>query len=142
MRSRLFPITAVSLIATVLVAGCGKAPSDAHVIDEPATVEMVGAEIARITLTERAVQRLDIQTAPVRSDDGPLVVPSAAIFVDPDGVFWVYTNPEPLVFLRQEVGLVRQDGEDTFLFKGPAVGTDVVTVGVPELYGAEYGIDH
>ena len=28
--------------------------------------------------------------------------------VDPDGVWWVYTNPEPLVFERHEIGLERR----------------------------------
>jgi hypothetical protein len=62
------------------------------------------------------------------------------VLVDPDGVFWVYTNPEPLVFLRQEITIAREERDRTFLSAGPPPGSDVVTVGVPELYGAEYEI--
>jgi hypothetical protein len=34
----------------------------------------------------------------------------------------------------------RVDGGTAYLRAGPAVGTMVVTVGVPELYGAEFGV--
>jgi hypothetical protein len=69
-----------------------------------------------------------------------LVVPSAAVFVDPEGHWWVYTNPEPLVFVRHEIDLDQQAGGRAYLSKGPPAGTKVVTVGVPELSGIEEGI--
>ena len=34
----------------------------------------------------------------------------------------------------------RVDGDTAYLLAGPAAGTKVVTVGVPELFGAEYGV--
>ena len=41
---------------------------------------------------------------------------------------------------RAPITVDRVDGETAYLVKGPAVGTAVVTVGAPELYGAEYGV--
>jgi hypothetical protein len=99
-----------------------------------------GTGVGRITLEEPAAKRLGIQTASVRKAAGRLVVPAAALFVDTDGHWWVYTNPEPLVYIRHRVGIERQAGGRAYLKTGPAVGTQVVTVGVPALAGIEAGL--
>ena len=95
--------------------------------------------LPRITLTESAVERLGIETAAVESRGDELVVPYDAVFLDAHGDFWVYTNPEPLVFVREPIDIVRETSDRAFLAEGPPPGTDVVTVGVPELYGSETG---
>jgi len=68
------------------------------------------------------------------------VVPYAAVLYDLQGKTYVYTSPEPLVFTRQAVTVDYIEGDLAVLVDGPAVGTDVVTVGVAELYGADTGI--
>jgi hypothetical protein len=68
------------------------------------------------------------------------VVPSASVIIDPDGVYWVYTNPDSNVFVRQRIQPVFEEGLKAFFQKGPDIGMSVVIVGVPELYGAEVGI--
>lgn len=136
-------VAAIAVIAALLLSACGEPPSDEHVIDEPLTLEEIeGTELKRITLAASAAQRLDIQTIPVAQTGNLTVVPAAAVFVDPDGTFWVYTNPEPLVFVRHEITIAREESDRAFLSAGPPPGTDVVTVGVPELYGAEFEIGH
>jgi len=141
MRPRHRSLAAIPVVAALLLSACGDAPSDEHVIDEPLTLETVeGTELTRITLTASAAERLGIETTPVTQTGNRTVVPAGAVLVDPDGVFWVYTNPEPLVFLRQEITIAREERDRTFLSAGPPPGSDVVTVGVPELYGAEYEI--
>jgi hypothetical protein len=136
-------IAVTSVMAALLSSACREAPSDEHVIDEPATVEhLEGMDVARVTLTAEAAERLDIQTAPVEEVGNRFIVPSAAVLVDPNGDFWVYTSPEPLVFLRQQIRIEHEDGDQAFLSKGPPAGTDVVIVGVAELYGAEFEIGH
>jgi hypothetical protein len=67
-------------------------------------------------------------------------VPFAAVFWDAEGQAWTYTNPEPLVFVRQTVAVERIDGDRALLTDGPAAGSSVVIVGVAELYGAETGV--
>jgi hypothetical protein len=129
----------------LLLSACGEAPEEEHVIDEPLTLQEVvvgGTELTKITLDASAAERLGIETAPASRVGGQVVVPAAAVFVDPDGVFWVYTNPEPLVFIRHEISIANERGARTFLASGPSPGTSVVTVGVPELYGAELEIGH
>ncbi len=135
------PTARLWIVAALLLPACGGAVSDEHEINEPVTIEHVeGSDIARVTLTQRAAERLGIQTAVVQADGDWGVVPSAAVFVQPDGTFWVYTSPEPLVFVRHEIVVDHDDGARTFITAGPPLGTQVVTVGVPELLGAEYEI--
>jgi hypothetical protein len=68
------------------------------------------------------------------------VVPYAAVLYDPRGDTWVYTNPEPLVFVRHLISVEYIEGDLAVLSSGPSVGTAVVTVGAAELFGIEFGI--
>lgn len=136
---------ALGVTTALLVTSCAGAVEDAsHVIENaPASIETIdGSDLVRVTLTEQAAERIDVQTTPVEQDADGLVVPSTAVFVDTEGVWWVYTTPEPLAFVRHEIGLVRQDGGFSYLSSGPPVGTQVVTVGVAELSGSEAEIGH
>lgn len=147
------------LLAGLVVAGLGLpgcAPSTISSADssqpKPAVVEPIeGTELSRITLTAQAARRLGITTADVRRvtvPSGPsgglgiarTVVPYTALLYDPEGVTWIYTNPEPLVYIRHRVTVAHIAGDQAVLIQGPPAGTPVVTVGVAELYGAELGI--
>lgn len=126
---------------------------------EPATVE---EGIGRVTLTPRAAERLDIKMgavglapalqkmkgqvvasvdgAPSPSTADRKVVPYASVVYEPHGETSVYTNPEPLAFVREHVKIDHIDGDVAVLSEGPAAGTAVVTVGVAELFGIEFGV--
>jgi hypothetical protein len=69
-----------------------------------------------------------------------LIVPYAAVVYGLQGETWVYTNPEPLVFIRQSIVIDYIEGDLAILSEGPLSGTQVVVVGVAELYGAETGV--
>jgi len=71
------------------------------------------------------------------SDEKRKVVPYSAVYYDAKGTAWLYLNPEALVFQRQRVGIERIAGNLAILSDGPPVGTAVVTVGAPLLYGTE-----
>lgn len=134
---------ALLLLASLLLTGCRGSVTDEPALEGPAIVEHPeGSDVARITLSDTAAARLDIQTTPVQRRGERIVVPSSALLVDPTGVFWVYTSPEPLVFVRHRIDIDREEAGRAFLLYGPPVGTDVVTVGVAELYGAEFEIGH
>lgn len=117
---------------------------------EPAHVEPgMNGQLSRITLTEKAIHRLDIKTASVITEQNEItndelrkVVPYASVIYDPEGATWVYTNPEPLVFVREEIKIDYIKDNKVVLLSGPEVGTVIVTMGVSELYGTEYGIGH
>jgi hypothetical protein len=137
---------AAGVVAVLLLAGCEKAATVESDGGGPAVVEepAAGTEVARVTLTEDAAARIDVQTMQVRARSGhkggELQIPYAAVLYDPDGQTWTYTNPEPLVFLRAPIDVVRIDRSRAVLSKGPPPGTKVVTVGAAELLGAEYEV--
>lgn len=84
-------------------------------------------------------QRVQVQL-PLASGAGTRkVVPYGAVLYDAKGKAWVYTNPEPLVFVRQPISVEYFDGDRVVLSDGPAPGTTVVTVGASELLGTEQG---
>ncbi len=138
-------LVALLAVAGLLLSACAQAASEAESSHaQPAKVEAVsGSDLSRITLTERAVERIDLQTAEVRAGKAAgTVVPYSAVVYDPTGATWVYTSPKTREFLRASITVDRIDGDTAFLSDGPAAGTVVVSVGAAELYGAELGIDH
>jgi hypothetical protein len=127
------------IVACSALVSCAKSGAEqASDADAPSVVETVkGTNLKRVTLTADAARRIDVQLAPVT---GARTIPYAAIFYDPDGATWAFTNPKGRTFVRQRIRVARIDGDTAFLSDGPAPGTDVVTVGGPEIYGAEIGV--
>lgn len=147
MKIRNYPLVLVLVLASLLLAGCGAGgiPVTGPAKVKPVALEPIeGSELQRLTLTEKAAQRIDVQTAPVttRTIDGSSrdVVPYAAVIYDTEGNTWVYTNPEPLKFVRESIEVDYITGEDVILAKRWSSKAPVVTVGVAELYGAETGV--
>jgi hypothetical protein len=85
-------------------------------------------------------QRVLIELTLSGSQTPRKVIPYAAVLYDVQGNTWVYTNPEPLVFVREPIFVDYIEGDLVVLLEGPAAGTPVVTVGVAELFGAETGV--
>ncbi|ADM10862.1 Secretion protein HlyD [Parvularcula bermudensis HTCC2503] len=69
-----------------------------------------------------------------------LVIPQSALFRDIYGGTWVYERIAQSRFARRRVRVAFVEQDDAFLSVGPGAGTDVVTVGVAELAGTEFGI--
>jgi multidrug efflux pump subunit AcrA (membrane-fusion protein) len=136
--------TAALVALVFLMVGCS-ALSNAKTEKPHAMTLEKGTDGAanRITLTQKAVERLELQVAKVSSAPGnKLQVPSEAVFYDSNGSTWVYANPAPLVFMRHPVALERISGKNAVLSSGPAIGSSVATTGVPELQGADAGIGY
>ena len=89
------------------------------------------------TQSLQAGQSVGVRLVEPGSNTPKKVVPYSAILYDLTGDTWVYTNPEPSVFVRERVDIERIDKDLAVLNTGPAVGTQVVTIGAAELYGAE-----
>jgi len=155
LRAKLDPWTVVLLViaGAVLIFGITSlstasqtvAESESHA--EPGKVEQVeGTDVGRVTLTAAGASRVGIQTTPVREErvagQQRKIIPYAAVVYDSDGETWTYTNPEPLVFVRERIEVDHITGDQAVLTSGPAAGTAVVTVGVAELYGTELGVGH
>jgi hypothetical protein len=143
LRRAAVAISPLLVVALLVLPACREVTPQSHEIKEPVTLkEIPGTEIEQITLTKSAAERLGIKTVSVEEAGVGSVIPSAAVFLDPDGKFWVYTNPEPLVFVRQEISFDHEDGDRTFLSAPLPRGTRIVVVGVAELSGAESEIGH
>ncbi|MDF2146230.1 efflux RND transporter permease subunit [Knoellia sp. p5-6-4] len=126
------------------LAGCGGAITDSYEIKhEPASVQTVaGSDHPRVVLEAQAAKRLSVDTTTVVRRGDHLVVPTSATFVDPEGHWWVYTSPEPLVFERHGITVATEADGMAYLSEGPPAGTKVVTTGVPEIYGVEDAVGH
>ena len=132
----------------LLVAGCREVPaSTSSKVDPAARIEPVpGSDLKRLVLTDKAVEQIGVVVVPVAqgpaSPDGVerRVVPYSSLLYQADGTTLVYTNPAPLVFVRQPVTVESVQSDGVTLSAGPPAGTSVVSVGGAELLGVEFGV--
>jgi hypothetical protein len=151
-RAKVWTI-AVALLATgsllsATMASFGEEDEAEH--DDNVQVEDTpGTDAKTLIFTEAAMSHLDVQTAPVKeveaSREGKdvgrrLAVPHSALIYDAEGEPWVYVSSTPDTFLRKHVAIDFMDDDHIFLTTGVTAGENVVTVGVPELRGAEFGV--
>jgi streptogramin lyase len=138
----------VAIVGSLALAACQKKAAH-HEAEHPATVEKIeGSDLKRVTLTAKAIERLDLKTDEVReqrlSSSAPpqKVVPYSSLIYDPQGNTWVYTSPQPASFVRHKVEVDQIKGDVVVLKDGPPAGTLVASQAVAELYGAEFKVGH
>ena len=73
----------------------------------------------------QAGQRVFVRIAQPGSGRLQKVVPYSAVIYDTEGDSWVYTNPEPLVFVRQPVTIEYIEGDLAVVTDGPPLGAPV-----------------
>ena len=132
----------LALVALLVLPGC-KATEESSASSgyEPFELEEVeGSDAMKVNLNELAAERIQLETEPVASSGDRLVVPDSAIWIDVEGQEWVYTSPETLTFVRAAVTVDRYEDGQAFRVDGPPTGTAVVSVGVAELIGSEFGV--
>jgi hypothetical protein len=152
MRHRSRWIAAILIAAGLALPGCMKSADDAA-SDESGGARVVTLHrtgVKQVTLTQQASNRLGIRTVTVREStvtppEGGRsvtrkVIPYSAVVYDVNGHASVYTMTEPLTFVRTSVAIDYIDGGVVVLSSGPPLGTAVVTTGVDELYGTEFGV--
>jgi hypothetical protein len=98
-------------------------------------VESAGRELA-------PGQRVRVETPLSGSGALRKVVPHSAVIYGAHGESWVYTSPEPLTYVRHPITIDYIENDLAVLTDGPPAGTDVVTVGVAELFGTEFEVGH
>jgi hypothetical protein len=135
------------LVILPSLPACSEHDSHATHNEHPAQVERIdGSGLSRVTLTERAVERIGLETVSIREEQlsglPSAVVPYSSLIYDPQGRTWIYTSPQLRTFVRLEVDVDRIEGDRVFLRNGPPVGTVVASVGVAELYGTEFKVGH
>jgi hypothetical protein len=134
-RKNVFLLLCVAVTALSLAA-CGPTSVTTEKIEPSMLEEIDGSELKRVILTEKAADRIGVQTVPAAA----MVVPYSAVIYDTEGNTWIYTNPEPLTFVRAQVVIDRIEGDQAFLSQELETDAPVVTVGVIEIYGAETGV--
>ena len=109
---------------------------------EPAKLEPIkGTDVQRVIFDAEAAERVGLQTAPIRRERRKEIMPYAALIYDAEGDTYAYTAPEPLTYVRQEIDIDHFDGDSVVLSDGLPAGTEVVTVGVDEVYGTEFEVE-
>ena len=127
-------------VAALALGGCGS-QATAEPATEAITIEEVEDSGFKIlTLSEKAAERLGLETVTVAGGTSGMTIPYAAIVYDADGKTWAYVNSEGLTYMRAAVTVDEIDGDVARLSEGPPEGTPVVTTGAAELYGAEIGV--
>ena len=134
-RTKLFLLILMMVVALQLAA-CGPKPTTTEKINPSTLEEIEGSELQRVILTEKAAQRIKLQTVPASGQ----VVPYSAVIYDTEGKTWIYTNPAPLTFVRAPIVIDRIEGDQAFLSQPLESDAPIVTVGVSEIYGAETGV--
>ena len=137
----------LAFAAGLFIAACGSVSAPAE--EAPATLKPVaGSSVHQVQLSAVAAHRLGIETRAVRmaagADSGHpgthKVIPYSAVVYDTDGSTWTYVESAARTFVRDRITVAGIDGPTAVLTRGPAPGARVVTVGAPELLGAEYDI--
>ena len=130
------------IVAGLLLSACASVEEEGEPVEHAAVVEPIeGTDVAQLTLTSDAVERLDVLAVPVQDAGSGTVIPYAAVFYTATGDTWTYTNPEPLTYVRVPIVIDHIDRDEAFLSDGPSSGTAVVTQGAAELYGTETGVE-
>jgi len=147
LRGLAASVTVLAAI-TVGASGCSEAGASNEENPETAVTVEAGADEdqpARLTVSERAEQRLGLRTEPARPLTGQAngateVIAYSAVVYDADGKSWTFSSPSPRTYIRVPIVISSIAGQAVQLKSGPPVGTQVVVVGAPELVGAEAGI--
>ncbi|HJR80504.1 MAG TPA: hypothetical protein VJ821_10555 [Anaerolineales bacterium] len=126
----------VVLIVASLLSACGPKTETVEKVSPSMLEPIEGTDLSRVILTEKAAERIGVQTVQASG----LEVPYAAVIWDTEGNTWVYTNPEPLTFVRAAIVIDHIEGDTAFLAEELDSAITVVTVGVAEIYGTETGV--
>jgi hypothetical protein len=128
-------------VAALALGACNSGTTTSEPKIEAITIaEDETTGIKTLTLSEKAAQRLGVETAEVAGSGSQMSIPYAAVVYDAQGKNWTYVNAKPLVYQRAEITVDEIEGDVARLSVGPASGVLVVTTGAAELYGAEIGV--
>ena len=135
------------MLAALPLSACAEGATATATKPKPYTLEQPdGTTLTRVRIEQRVFDRIRIKTSTVREverfggETARKVVDYSAVVYDPKGDTLVYTNPEPLAFVRHPIKVDYIDGDEAVLADGPPAGTAVVTVGTAELLGMEFGV--
>jgi hypothetical protein len=124
------------VFAGLLLSACGPKAAASEKIAPSKLEPIEGTDLSKVILTEKAAERIGVETVSASGTS----VPYAAVIYDTEGNTWIYTNPEPLTFVREPIMIESIEGDTAFLSESLPGELNVVTVGVIEIYGTETGV--
>lgn len=137
MKRITFSMMVLFVFAGLLLSACGgQIPVTGDKVAPSKLEKIEGTDLSRVILTEKAAERIGIETASATGT----TVPYAAVIYDIEGNTWIYTSPEPLTFVREPVVIDHIEGDMAVLKESLPSNLNVVTVGVAELWGTETGV--
>lgn len=129
-------ILVLLVFAGLLLSACGPSTSATEKVSPSKLEAIEGSDLQRVILTEKAAERIGLETVPASGTE----VPYAAVIYDIEGNTWIYTMPEPLTFVREQIVIDHIEGDKAILSESLSSDLNVVTVGVAEIYGTETGV--
>ena len=136
MKHIAYPIVLLVLVALLLSACGAQVPVTGDKVAPSKLEPIEGTELSRVILTEKAAERIGVETVVASGNE----VPYAAVIYDIEGNTWIYTNPAPFTFVREPIVIDHIKGDTAVLAEGLDSELKVVTVGVAELWGTETGV--
>jgi hypothetical protein len=128
----------------------GLAEEDEAESNEAVQVEETpGTDAKTLIFTEEALIHLGVKAEAVREREAThrgearglrVAIPHSSMSYDASGHPWVYVREDADSFLRKSVEIDFMDADWIYLVSGLKAGDEVVTVGVPEMQGAEFGV--
>ncbi|WP_225893010.1 MULTISPECIES: efflux RND transporter periplasmic adaptor subunit [unclassified Methylomonas] len=103
-----------------------------------ATVDLF-YEVKNSDASLRPGQRVGV-SVPLRSEDENLVVPWSAIVYDVNGGSWIYQVLQANVYQRRRVQVLRVVDDQAAVTGDIVAGIELVSLGVAELFGTEFGV--
>ena len=76
---------------------------------------------------------------PQKTSGDNVVIPFPAVVYDMYGGSWVYVKQSSLTYTRRRVEIRHVIDGNAIITRGMIAGEEVVTAGVAELYGTEFG---
>jgi hypothetical protein len=129
-------ILVLFVFAGLLLSACGPSAATTEKVAPSALEPIEGSDLQRVILTEKAAERIGLETVTASG----MEVPYAAVIYDIEGNTWIYTMPEPLTFVREQIVIDSIEGDTAILAESLPSEFNVVTVGVAEIYGTETGV--
>jgi hypothetical protein len=142
-RPKMLAVALATVVAGLSLSACKEVESESAAGYEPTKLEAIKGkdeESQRVTFTQEGAARVDVKTGKVTRRGRQLAVPYAALIYSGDVKTYVYVTSKPRTYERAEVKVDRIEGNRVLLSKGPRPGTEVVTRGAAEVYGAELDI--
>lgn len=133
-------LAVAAVVGSLVLSGCTEVEEYESSYQPVSLQPVAGSDVRQVTLTAEAARRIDVETAPVRRRGPVTEIPYASLLYGDAGQTFTVVSESPLRYLRVPIRVRRISGDEVILAQGPAVGTAVVTVGLAEIYSAEFEV--